>query len=112
MLDLRMYGAYVQPNNGHKPPNERQDMKQTVIEVSDLDSIVLTSKGRVIGYVRVKECGGGGDFEFVGRAVNVLDYPNVTYHGFACSNAITTEDANEVANVESFNEAMALVGVK
>ena len=85
-------------------------MKQAVVEVADLSSIVLTQNGAVVGYVTIKNVGSAGDIEFCGKAVNVYSFPKaVTYHGFACGSAITTDTPDEVVNVDNFNKAMAEV---
>jgi hypothetical protein len=87
-------------------------VKQAVVEIADVDSVVLTKNGVVVGYVTVKAVGSGGDVEFVGRAVNVDEYYKslkLTFHGFACGTAMSTDNANEVANVENFNKALAEV---
>ena len=95
-------------------------MKQVVVDVADLESVVLTDNGKVVGYINIKSrlfIGQDSNdrhisYEFVGRAVNIANYAmyrDFDSHGFACGMAIRTDDANEVANVKNFNKALAEV---
>lgn len=95
-------------------------MNQAVVDIADLESVVLTANGKVVGYIDiVSKLFIGQDsndrnttYDFVGRAVNIQGhniYRDFTNHGFACGMAIRTDDANEVANVENFNKALAEV---
>jgi hypothetical protein len=86
-------------------------VKQAVVEIKDLNSVVLTYEGKVVGFVDV-HANQETSIDFVGRAVNIQNYAmyrDFTNHGFACGMAIRTDDANEVANVENFNKALAEV---
>lgn len=85
--------------------------KSQVIEIDDLNNLVLTQNGVVVGFVTVKRYYSGA-VEFSGRAINVIDYSSgvITIHGFSASNSIRTTDAQEVANVQNFYDAMTKAG--
>jgi hypothetical protein len=82
-------------------------MKKAVVNVSELDLLVLTKDGAVVGYVEIRNIGSAGDVEFIGRAVNTNSFPkSVTYHGFACGTALSTKNPEEVASAENFIKAL------
>ena len=82
-------------------------MKKAIVNVSELDSLVLTRNGVVVGYVEIRNVGSAGDVEFIGRAVNTDSFPkSVTYNGFACGTALSTKNPEEVANAENFIKAL------
>lgn len=84
-------------------------MKQAVVEIADLESVVLTHNGVVVGYVTV-DTSRNNSVEFVGRAVNIRrDYTTDTFHGFACGSSINTDDLTEVISAENFINAIAEV---
>lgn len=88
-------------------------MKQAVVDVADLGSIVLTQNGKVVGYVDVRHRN-YNSIEFCGRSVN-LPYSRyigtelLTYHGFACGESMYADTPDEVANVDNFLEALDMV---
>lgn len=79
-----------------------------VIEISELNNLVLTNNGVVVGFVTVTRYETADMVEFSGRAVNVTDYANGVYshHGFSAGCAIRTSDAQEIATVQNFYDAM------
>lgn len=84
-------------------------MESKSIEVSELDSIILTNKGKVVGYVKVKH---QSDYiHFMGSAVNVQDFKNhhFTHNLFGCSSAITTDQPAELDTPAEFIEALQAV---
>jgi hypothetical protein len=87
-------------------------MKQAVVNISDLNSLVLTDNGRVVGYVTVEKR--NNYFEFVGRATNVQSgsYVDSTFNGFACGMAIRATDSAELSDVDNFRKALSEAGIK
>ena len=88
-------------------------MKQAVVDVADLDAIVLTKNGKVVGHVDVRHKNYNA-IEFCGRSVNLayskfIGTELLTFHGFACGGSMYADTPDEVANVENFNKALAEV---
>ena len=84
-------------------------MRTTEVEINNADAIVITNNGVVVGYVKIRKYESNYDVDFVGQAVNINAYPNITINGFASSCAITTRDANEIASSVNFVKAMSEV---
>jgi len=79
-------------------------MNTKAIEVADINDIVLTNKGKVVGYIRVEH---NEDFiRFVGKAVNIRLFSNSTFHSFACSSSITTDEPTDILIVDNFINAL------
>ena len=99
--------------------NEITQENQTIskiIEVSNLNDLILTFNGKVVGHVEIEEWETkniNGEtatrVEFVGRPVNVIDYDNgyFTTNGFASGSAIQASDKSEVATAKDFVVAYA-----
>ena len=83
-----------------------QQEKTKTVEINDINSIVLTKNGTVVGYITVKNVGGGGDVEFIGQAVNINNFPRFTYNGFACRTEISTKNIIDVASDYYFLQAL------
>lgn len=79
-------------------------MQTQTIEISDTQDIVLTNQGKVVGYIRVENK--PEYIRFVGQAVNIRLFSQSTFHSFACSGSITTEDISDIIDSESFVNAL------
>jgi hypothetical protein len=82
-------------------------MQNTVtVETSELDSIVLTKNGVVVGFVKVKKFNDA--MEFVGSPVSTkwgLGLPMI-HNSFACSGSILAESLDEISSDVNFLDAM------
>jgi hypothetical protein len=87
-------------------------VKQAVVDVADLDTIVLTRNGKVVGHVEIRHR--NNNIEFCGRAVN-LSYRRYagsgleTNNGFACGTSMQADDVIEIENADNFIKALAEV---
>ena len=84
--------------------------KTVTVEVSELNSIVLTKNGAVVGYVKVKKFNDA--MEFVGSPVAIkwgLGIP-VIHNSFACSGSILAESNDEIASDINFLNAFEKAG--
>ena len=83
-----------------------------VVDVADLDTLVLTKNGKVVGHVEIRHR--NNNVEFCGRAVN-LSYSRYagtgleTNNGFACGCSMSADDEIEIANADNFIKALAEV---
>ncbi len=77
---------------------------QKIINVSDLNEIVLTNDGVVVGHIKIKRTNSNIDFK--GQAVNYrprvsifspsYDPSSYTNHGFGCGLSIDKSNVNDV----------------
>lgn len=81
-------------------------MNTVTVEVSELDSIVLTKNGVVVGYVKVKKFNDA--MEFVGSPVQIhwRNSTKVIYNSFACSGAIQAQSNDEISSDINFLNAL------
>lgn len=76
------------------------------IEISDIEEIVLTNNGMVVGFIRVEH--GSNLVQFRGSAVNLKNFDNYqfTHNGFWASSEITTDKLDELSSSENFINAL------
>lgn len=81
-------------------------METRTIEVADINDIVLTNKGKVVGYVKVKH---EADYiHFVGSPVNLQDFNNYkfTHNLFGATGSMTTDNSDELSSSNNFINAL------
>jgi hypothetical protein len=77
------------------------------IDIKDIETITLTDNGEVVGIINVRRR--NDTLDFLGRAVyyqNRNDFSASRYHGFGCGMAITADNREDIASVESFLNAL------
>jgi hypothetical protein len=85
-------------------PTKGRHQMNTVIDVSNINEIVLTNNGVVVGHIQMKRL--NSDIEFKGQAVNFrtrfsvlnanYDPSSNTNNGFSCGFSIDKSNADDV----------------
>ena len=82
-------------------------MNTVKVEVSELDSIVLTKNGVVVGYVEVEKFNDA--IGFLGRSVNIK-WELGSLNSFASTSSISAESADEISSEINFLYAINKAG--